>query len=59
MRSMELGLPWDVAGRVGALAATYVLEHLGTQAHYYTPTQFVARYRQHFDDDGALDILLS
>jgi adenosine kinase len=59
MRSMELGLSWDVAGRVGALAATYVLENLGTQAHFYTPTQFVARYRQHFDDQGALDILLS
>ncbi len=59
MRSMELGLPWEVAGRVGALAATYVLENLGTQAHFYTPTQFVARYRQHFDDEGVLDILLS
>jgi adenosine kinase len=59
MRGMELGLPWDVCGRMGALAATYVLEHLGTQSHYYTPTQFVARYRQHFEDGGALDILLS
>lgn len=59
MRSMELGLPWDVAGRVGALAATYVLENLGTQAHFYTPAEFVARYREHFDDEGALDILLA
>ncbi len=59
MRSMELGLPWDVAGRVGALAATYVLENLGTQAHFYTPAEFVARYREHFNDEGALDILLA
>ncbi len=58
MRGMQLGLPWDVCGRMGALAATYVLEQLGTQNHRFTPQQFVARYRQHFDDDGALDVLL-
>ncbi len=58
MRGMELNLPWDIAGRVGALCATYVLENLGTQAHSFTRAEFVARYRQHFDDEGALDILL-
>lgn len=59
MRGMQLGLPWEIAGRIGALAATYVLEQLGTQNHYYTPAKFVARYRQHDDDDGALDVLLT
>ncbi|MCA9933400.1 MAG: carbohydrate kinase family protein [Ardenticatenaceae bacterium] len=58
MRGMQLGLPWDVCGRMGAVAATYVLEQLGTQNHYFTPTEFVARYREHFDDNGALDALL-
>ncbi|MBE2220954.1 MAG: carbohydrate kinase family protein [Anaerolineae bacterium] len=58
MRGMELGLPWPIAGRMGALAATYVLEHVGTQNHTFTPSEFVARYREHFDDEGALDILL-
>ncbi len=58
MRGMQLGLSWDVAGRMGSLAATYVLEHLGTQKHHYTPQDFVNRYRQQFDDHGALDILL-
>ncbi|NCF65144.1 MAG: carbohydrate kinase family protein [Chloroflexi bacterium] len=57
MRGMELGLPWDVAGRMGALASTYVLEHVGTQNHHFTPAEFVARYRKHFDDQGALDVL--
>lgn len=57
MRGMQLGLPWDIAGRMGALAAAYVLEQMGTQSHRYTRTEFVARYRQHFDDEGALDIL--
>jgi adenosine kinase len=59
MRGMQLGLPWEVAGRMGALAATYVLEQLGTQSHSYTPAEFVTRYRMHFDDEGALDSLLS
>ncbi|MGH2536138.1 MAG: carbohydrate kinase family protein [Candidatus Promineifilaceae bacterium] len=59
LRGLQLGLNWDIAGRMGALAATYVLEHAGTQGHAYSPAEFVARFRQHFDDDGALDVLLS
>jgi adenosine kinase len=59
LRGYSLGLPWGLAGRMGSLAATYVLEELGTQSHYYTRTEFVARFRQHFDDQGALDILLA
>ena len=58
MRGMQLGLPWEIAGRMGSLSATYVLEQLGTQKHQYTPQEFVNRYRQQFDDEGALDILL-
>lgn len=38
------GLPWDIAGRVGALCATYALESLGTQAHHFSIDQFLARY---------------
>ena len=57
MRGIQLGLPWAIAGRLGALAATYVLEQLGTQNHHYTTAEFVTRYRQHFDDEGALDAL--
>ncbi|RMG91941.1 MAG: carbohydrate kinase family protein [Chloroflexi bacterium] len=58
MRGMQLGLPWEICGRMGALAATYVLEQLGTQNHRFTPQEFVTRYRQYFDDEGALDALL-
>lgn len=53
-----LGLDWKTCGRVAVLAATYCLEHQGPQGHYYTPAQFVARFRQHFDDQGRLDVLL-
>jgi len=59
LRGIQLDLPWLVAGRMGALAATYVLENMGTQGHHYTRKEFIDRYRQLFDDDGALDILLN
>ncbi len=58
LRGMQLGLPWGVAGRMGALAAAYVLEQYGPQNHYFTREEFVARYRESFDDEGALDVLL-
>ncbi|RME36789.1 MAG: carbohydrate kinase family protein, partial [Thermoflexia bacterium] len=53
-----LGVSWDMAGRMGSLAATYALEHPGGQGHFYTPDEFVRRFREHFDDEGALDRLL-
>ena len=58
LRGIQLGVPWPVAGRMGALASTYVLENLGTQAHTFSRADFIARYRQNFDDEGALDTLL-
>ncbi len=58
LRGVQLGLPWGVAGRMGALAAAYVLEQVGPQNHYFTREEFVARYREDFDDEGALDVLL-
>ncbi len=51
-------LDWLTCGQVGTLAATYCLEHSGSQGHSYTPEQFVARFRHHFDDHGKLDLLL-
>ena len=35
------GYPWEVAGRIGALAATYCLEQVGTMNHRYTVAEFV------------------
>ena len=54
----SLGLSWDFCGKMGALAATYCLESKGTQEHFYTPAEFVTRYREHFDDGGVLDELI-
>ncbi|RPJ51213.1 MAG: carbohydrate kinase family protein [Chloroflexi bacterium] len=59
VRGEALGLSWEVCGQMGALAATYCLETRGPQEHSYTPAAFVSRYRQYFDDRGALDELLS
>ena len=58
IKGLALGLSWDLAGRMGALAATYALEQTGPLSHRYTLAEFAARFREHFDDDGALDVLL-
>jgi adenosine kinase len=58
IRGIELGFPWPIAGRMGALASTHVLENIGTQNHHFTPESFVTRFRQYFDDEGALDVLI-
>ena len=57
LRGVAAGWGWELSGRMGALAATYVLEQVGTQNHRFTPDEFVARFRQHFDDEGLLDSL--
>ncbi|MBN1953679.1 MAG: carbohydrate kinase family protein [Anaerolineae bacterium] len=59
IKGLAMRLPWDLAGRMGVLAATYALEAPGPQSHSFTLRQFVARFRQHFDDRGALDSLAS
>ncbi len=53
------GYPWEVTGRIGALAATYCLEHQGTMNHHYTVPEFVTRYRQVFGDAPELEDLLN
>ncbi len=58
LRGYRLGLDWQTCGQMGALSAAYCLEQRGTQNHFYTPAQYVARYRTTFDDQGALDALL-
>jgi adenosine kinase len=48
------GLSWDIVGRMGSLAAAYVLEEHGTQRHRYSLDSFCRRYRETFGD--ALDL---
>jgi adenosine kinase len=51
-------LDLELCGKIGALAAAYCLETDGPQSHSYTRSAFVERFRQHFDDQGQLDILV-
>ena len=53
------GFDWKLCGEIGSLAAVYCLEQKGTQTHTYTRPEFVARFRQHFDDGGKLNKLLN
>jgi adenosine kinase len=55
LAGLSHGLDWETCGRMGVLAATYCLEQRGPQGHHYTPAEFVARFRRHFDDGGQLD----
>ncbi len=48
MRGLVLGLDWETCGRMGSVAATYALEHLGGLAHAYTLDEFRKRYESHF-----------
>jgi len=48
LKGIALGLPDDVCARIGSVAATYALEHLGGQSHAFTWEEFAARYETHF-----------
>ncbi len=47
-----------LCAKMGALAATYCLEEMGTLSHCYLMNDFVTRFRTEFDDQGVLDRLL-
>jgi len=58
IKSLIRGYSWETTGRVGSLAATYVLEEPGCQGHSYTLADFVARYRESFGDTPEIEDLL-
>ncbi len=51
------GMDWEICGKMGALAATYCLEAMGTQEHRYTVPEFVTRFREVFEDDRIRQIV--
>ena len=52
------GFELTLCAQMGALAATYCLEAVGTQSHRYLMKDFVSRFRSYFNDHSSLDILL-
>jgi adenosine kinase len=48
MKGMALHLPYETCARLGSVAATYALEHMGGLSHAYTWDEFKRRYQRHF-----------
>jgi adenosine kinase len=48
MKGLVSGESLVTSGRLGSVAATYALEHLGGSSHAYTFDEFAGRYEQHF-----------
>jgi adenosine kinase len=52
MKGISTGASLEVSARIGAVAATYALEHLGGQSHAYSQQEFRERYAEHFGSSG-------
>jgi adenosine kinase len=52
---MMRGYRWEVTGRLGSVAAVYVLEQHGTQRHTFTRRQIANRYRELYGDAEELE----
>jgi adenosine kinase len=56
-KGLGLGLPLEIAGRIGSVAATYAVERHGSQEHTYTPAEFVDRFETAFPEyAGAIKV---
>jgi adenosine kinase len=55
LKGLACGSDWETAARMGSVAATYALEHVGGQSHYYTRGEFKDRFEKHF---GTLAVVL-
>ncbi len=48
LKGLAAGAGLEVCGQLGSVAATYALEHVGGQSHYFTWEDFKQRYEAHF-----------
>jgi adenosine kinase len=48
MKGIAMGADWQTCGRLGSVAATYALEHVGGQSHSYGFDDFMSRYEAYF-----------
>jgi adenosine kinase len=48
MKGLATGASYEVCARLGSVAATYALEHLGGTSHAYSVADFTKRYEEHF-----------
>jgi adenosine kinase len=54
LKGLAMAAPLDVCCRLGSVAATYALEHLGGQSHAFTWNEFSDRYVTHFGPEHRL-----
>ena len=52
MKGLADGADHETCGRLGAVAATFALEHLGGQSHAYTNDEFLERFEAEFGAGG-------
>jgi adenosine kinase len=56
-KGLALGLPLEIAGRMGSVAATYAVERHGSQEHTYSPLEFIDRFETAFPEyAGAINV---
>jgi hypothetical protein len=56
-KGLALGLPLEIAGRMGSVAATFAVERHGSQEHAYAPAEFVDRFEKAFPEyAGAIKV---
>lgn len=59
MKGLCSDLSWEEAGRLGSLAAAYVLEADGPQSHIYTLKKFLERYIDNFGESETVTAALT
>ena len=59
LTGLRMGWDYELSGMLGSLSATYCLESVGPQGQSYTIEAYIDRFREHFDDEGRLDDLLT
>lgn len=55
LKGFARGFPLQRCAQLGAVTASYCLEHEGPQGHEFQIQEFVERFRANFSDDGELD----
>ncbi len=58
LTGLSFDLDLKLCGEMGSLAAAYCLETDGPQSHSYSSEEYVLRFRENFDDQTKLDILI-
>jgi len=59
LKGISCNLSWEEAGRLGSLAAAYVLEADGPQSHVFSQKEFLKRYNDNFGKSTSIASILT